>query len=755
MFALTSSRVFKKKLLACALQAALPVLAGSALLAPGAAFAQTVDPTKTTELAEIVVTSSADASAEGLSKPYAGGQVARGGRAGILGTQDNMDTPFSITSYTSEFIQNQQARSVADVLQNDPTVRIARGFGNFQESFFIRGFIVGSDDIAYNGLYGLLPRQYTSAELFERVEVLRGASAFLNGASPTGGIGGSINLLPKRAGNEPLSQLSFGTASGSQFYTATDLSRRFGPDKSTGIRINAAHREGGSGISNDDVKLDLLTIGLDWRSRNMRLSGDFGYQSHKLSNARPNVSFTDATGTPFISTIPTAPDSKTNYAPGWSHSNERDLFGSARGEYDINSNLTVWAAAGARRSKEDNLLGGPTVTNERTGDATMTRFDNQREDSVRTAELGIRAKFNTGNIKHSLVTALSHLESKENNAYYIGTITSPTNIYSPRPLALPALDPASSFIGSNLANPDLVREKKLTSLAIGDTLSFADDKVLLTLGLRHQRIEFTQYPFNQFFFGAASPASAINYNKSKTSPVAGLVFKLRNDLSIYGNYIEGLSQGESVTDTTRANFGSSLPPYVSKQKEVGLKYDGGRIGSSLAFFSTSKPGMVVQNNFVTDNGKDEHQGIEFSAFGEAMRGLKILGGVTIIDAKQKRTGNAATEGKDVIGVPKRQANIGVEWSVPGLQGLSADARIVSTGASYADAANTLRVPGWTRLDLGARYLTEVNGRLVTIRARVDNVADRNYWSSVGGYPGSGYLVLGNPRTFSLTASIDF
>ncbi|PHV09913.1 Plug domain-containing protein [Chitinimonas sp. BJB300] len=36
----------------------------------------------------------------------------------------------------------------------------------------------------YNGLHGLLPRQYLAAELIERVEVLRGANDFLNGAPP-------------------------------------------------------------------------------------------------------------------------------------------------------------------------------------------------------------------------------------------------------------------------------------------------------------------------------------------------------------------------------------------------------------------------------------------------------------------------------------------------------------------------------------------------------------------------------------------
>src|SRR3954468_21257535 len=67
-------------------------------------------------LTTVNVEASADASAEGLTKPFAGGQVARGGRVGILGNQDMMSTPFSSTNYTNELIQDQQAKSVADVL---------------------------------------------------------------------------------------------------------------------------------------------------------------------------------------------------------------------------------------------------------------------------------------------------------------------------------------------------------------------------------------------------------------------------------------------------------------------------------------------------------------------------------------------------------------------------------------------------------------------------------------------------------------
>ena len=116
----------KIRTLAC-MAAAPPCLAHAQSLSPSATPsampAQATAPTVSMDA--IKVEASADASASGLAEPYAGGQVARGGRVGLLGTRDLMDTPFSITSYTNELIQDRQARSVGDVLQNDAGVRAA------------------------------------------------------------------------------------------------------------------------------------------------------------------------------------------------------------------------------------------------------------------------------------------------------------------------------------------------------------------------------------------------------------------------------------------------------------------------------------------------------------------------------------------------------------------------------------------------------------------------------------------------------
>ena len=250
----------------------------------GTAFAQN---SSVQALTPIVVEASADASSEGLSPAFAGGQVATGTRLGILGTVDIMDMPFNSIEYTNQFIRDQQAQSVADILQSDPTVRIARGFGNYQQLYMIRGFPLYSDDVTYNGLYGLLPRQYLASEFIERLDVFRGANAFLNGAAPgNSGVGGSINVVPKRAPNQPLMRGSAGWESGNQGYVAVDMARRFGPQNRTGIRVNAVTRSGGSAVDDEHRRLGAVGLGIDWQGERTRLSADIGWQDHRLKRSQ-------------------------------------------------------------------------------------------------------------------------------------------------------------------------------------------------------------------------------------------------------------------------------------------------------------------------------------------------------------------------------------------------------------------------------------------------------------------------------------
>lgn len=715
----------------------LTTVASSILLAMNTAYAEeNVEQLDTIEV-------SADASQTGLSKEFAGGQVASGSRIGILGNKSNLESSFATTSYTNKFIQDKQARSVADVLKNDPNVRVARGFGNFQESYFMRGFITNSDDILYNGLYGLLPRQYIASEMFERVEVQRGSSAFLNGMAPGGGsIGGTIALMPKRAQAEDLNRLNLGYSSNERANFSTDISRRLGENREFGVRLNAAHTEGESAIDNDNARNTVFHLGLDWEVKKVRLSADLGYQKNYLGSPRPSVTLSGVT------IVPSAPNPRSNWGQGWTYSEERDIFGTFRAEYDLHPNLTAYAAYGYRYGKEANVLANLRVNNIN-GNGTEYRFDNTRRNIIHTSEIGLKGHFTTNEVEHDVVLSANRYQEKRKNAYVMDWKNKfATNLYHPTFISSIAYS-ANALKGNDLSSPALQHRATLNSVAIGDTLSVLDKKLQVTLGARWQQIVSRDFAYNTGVEGGY-------YNDSQISPSVGVVYRIQPELSIYGNYIESLAQGDTAPSTA-VNQGETQKPYISKQKEIGIKYESqSGFGTSIALFSTEKPrGYLDSNNYYTTKGKDRHNGAEINVYGQITSNIRLLGGVTFLQAKQRKTGSNTTEGKYTIGVPKFQGNLGLEYDVRALEGLTLESRITYTGSSYADSQNTLKVKGWTKVDVGARYIAMIGNTPITLRARIDNLTNKKYWESVGGYPNYGYLVSGTPRTFSLNASIDF
>lgn len=705
-----------------------------------AATAQEVIKEPARTLDTVVVRASADASAQGLSPEQAGGQVAKGARAGILGTQDAMSTPFSTTSYTQQYIQDQQARSVSDVLQADPSVRMAHGYGNFQELYMVRGFALYSDDVSYNGLYGLLPRQFVAAELFERVEVFRGANAFINGATPGGsGAGGAINLLPKRAPNEPLNRVTTGFDSGGQAILSADVARRFGTDQSQGLRLNVVRRQGSTGIDNSDRDLSMASVGWDLRQERLRLSADFGFQDHRLKGSRPNVTLASGVD------VPGAPDSSDNYAQKWTYSNESTNFGTLRGEYDLGDKTTAWLALGARHSTEDATLANPTVIDNQ-GTTSAYRYDYAREDSVSTGEVGVRTQVSTGPVEHRINAAATRYQLESRNAYAFSNFSGFSgSLYASTDTVMPD---ATYYQGGDLGNPHVTEKVSTSSLAVSDTLVFGAERTLLTLGLRRQHIADYGYSYTTGDLTSA-------YSRSRTTPVGAVVFKIDPRFSLYANYIEALAKGAVASGSGITNAGEVFDPYVSRQKEIGLKYDGGSLGATLSAFTTSQPSGYVDGTVYTVSGKQRNRGVELNTFGQVNDRLRLLGGITLMEGKQIETSGGATDGKNAIGVPHVTSNMGADWDVPWVSRLSVSGRVVYTGAQYVDAANTQRLQAWTRYDAGLRYLSDIGNTLVTWRANIENLTNRNYWASAGGYPGQGYLVQGAPRTLTVSATMDF
>src|SRR5690606_29578975 len=106
------------------------------------------------------------------------------------------------------------------------------------------------------------------------------------------------------------------------------------------------------------------------------------------------------------------------------------------------------------------------------------------------------------------------------------------------------------FSGGQLDSPNVIGKTDLTSFAVADTLSFVDERVLLTLGARHQEIQSRGYSYN-------TGAEESNYKKSKVTPLAGLVFKASKEVSLYANYSEGMQKGDTAPLTV--GFPVSVP----------------------------------------------------------------------------------------------------------------------------------------------------------------------------------------------------
>jgi iron complex outermembrane receptor protein len=660
-------------------------------------------------------------------------QVTQGGQVGILGDKDGLDVPFNIRSYSAALIQNQQSETLGQVLENDPSVRTTLGFGNSAEQFVIRGFPLYGDDVSIDGLYGVTPRQLVSPELYDSVQILNGASAFLNGAAPGGsGIGGGVNLVFKRAGDTPLTRLTVGFQEGSIFEGSADVGRRFGDNGEFGVRLNAMEREGDSNVDGEHHQTTLVGGSFDWRGDRARASLDVGYQRDIIDRMRPTVT---VSGT----SIPAAPSPTTNYGQDYTFTELRDVFGVASLEYDITDHIVAYAKAGARDGSERGNYSSVSLTNAVTGDGTGYGFYVPRTDDNESIEGGVRGDVTTGPIEHEFNVGGTSIWEINRNAYAFSSPSYATNIYHPPQVALPI----NIYTGGDLADVYPISRTSMQSVYFSDTLSAFDGRVQLIAGGREQYITVVGYSY----FGGLEDS---RYDKSALTPVVGLVFKPTAETSVYFNRIEGLAEGPTAPSTV-LNPNQIFSPYTSVQYETGAKYEAGSFSATLALYQIEQPSAYTNaaNYFVVD-GNQRNRGIEFNVSGEPLPGLRVIGGGAYIDTTQQGTAGGTLDGKQAVGVPNYTINANVEYDLPMLEGTTVTGRVTHTGEQYVDAANTLKLPDWTTLDLGARYVLLADRNPVTLRFGVDNVTDNAYWASAFG----GYLLQGGPRTFKFSASVD-
>jgi len=671
-----------------------------------------------------------------LPPPYAGGQVATGGQLGLLGNRPVMDTPFNQTNYTAKKAQDQQAKTVRDVLIDDSSVRssISDTTGG-ADSVRIRGFVVIPHNNSYGGLYGMLPNGSIMAELAERVEILKGPSAMLNGMAPFGAIGGTINVVPKRAPDHDLTQATANYVSAGQVGGHVDFARRFGEDKQFGVRFNGVFRSGNTTVNNNTDQRGLGILGLDFRGEHVRLSADIGYQLRNQGGVNAYLGLSPGVA------LPWAPDARMNQGQPWGFLQYKDFLAVVRAEVDMTESITAFAAVGAHDSRTVGFYPPSTLLTNTNGAATgAAPLYTSGYSSYLTATAGVRGLFDTGPIGHEFAVIAQTYENTEGGGFVQGT-TFATNIYNPAVIAQP-----------NFATPAANKQSywSQSSLGIADTLTAADKRIQLTAGLRIQNVTAQNY-------NTTTGQPTTGYDQSAISPAVALVFKPWDNVTIYGNWIQALQQG-SIVGPQFANFGQVFPPFVSTQYEAGLKVDWGKFTTTAALFQITQPFTLtnVATNTLFLGGQQVNQGLELNVFGEPLPGVRLLGGATFMNPVLAQTQNGTTNGWIAPFTPQFTLNLSGEWDLPFARGLTVNGRVIYTASQYVDATFPRRsLPEWTRFDLGARYAFEnpgAKGKLLVARFDVENILDADYWQ--GGNTVT-TMFLGQARTFRVSLTADF
>lgn len=661
----------------------------------------------------------------------------------ILGEKDVLDTPFTIRNYSDQAIQDSHAHSMMDVLKIDPSIRTNTSSGHLNENFNIRGFAVGWEDYNLNGAYGVAPTGRITTDILGSVTVLKGPNALVAGMAPSGGVGGVIIANTKRADKE-ITRISANFEDEGFYKSGFDVARRFGENQEFGARVSAHYGQGEHVVDGLEDESTSAVLGLDWTTDKAKINIDAYTTKDKREGGSPAmVSFAS------LGKVIDAPDGRTNLFPNLFGHQSAQYVG-ASGEYKILDNLKVIAGAGtAKQNYQGHLFGTRVVLSNDQGDATSQYYHVLQEQQSTTANLGLEGAFDTGAVRHIVGLRADYLK-QDTDRQPTARTTIPeanytTNIYHP----------ANGGIMPPKPQLKAYAENEFVSYSLTDQMSLLDDKLQLILGLRYQDMDLVS------FTHSGANTAQTQYSEDKLSPSLGIVVKpFGEDLSFYASYVEGLSKGSTVNNPNDVNDGKTFAPFETKQYEIGAKYQQGSWLHTIAAYQIEKPSTITEalatptngyTQITTDGGETTSKGIEYGFSGNIIDDLIVWGNLAFIDAEYSNIAGS-TKGNTVQGQPELTAGLGIEYKIPAVQGFSVNARGSYVDSQYINSANTLEIPNYTLLDVGAKYMLNLGGVDTTLRANIDNLTNEKYWA---GNFGDGFATLGSGRTYKLGVTFDF
>lgn len=680
------------------------------------------------------------------NRPLPGDLLNENARVGILGDLSVMRTPYSLTSLTAKNLElfHNPALPLANVLQNNPSIRSSSSSPMYSD-FSMRGVNMNGNHMMLNGIPSLFS-QFTTppSHVIERIDIASGPNAAVNGVSMSNNgtdsgataAPGTINVVTKSAPNEDVNRITGTFSNRSSFGGYLDVARRFGEDRSWGLRVNAEYLDGGLSLPGAENNSKNVFFNLDHKSSSSTTNLFAGYFDLRINGGQRWFTFS-GTG----AELPKVPKADTNYDFPETTKLMHGYIVAFNHEQHIADEWSLFANFGAMEKEGYKYNSSSALRFNDAGNFVVANVANAQVESTenRYAQLGIGGVLSTGPLRHKVALAVDYSLAKywsDANNGATGQIRG--GLYT-------GVSFGSAFYPLPRRRDDVLQwTEKNIGVTLTDIVTFGKFDLLLAASLKDENF--------------LNELNGMRIKNDNILPTYGLTYRVMPDISLYVGHTESFSRGQMVSNDPRyVNRGEVLAPMRSRQNEVGVKVQKGGMLTTLALFDMDQQNLidvpVSTVAFRRDaDGKNRYRGVELASVGQLTRQLTVTAGGLFIDAEREKTNGGLADGKFVNGVAKWSGTVGFEFRPVEAVGLTG--RAIYNGEAFIDSGinGRTRIPSFTSFDVGANFRTTVGSYPIRLSTTIINATDKSYWMGRGGSTTFG---LSMPRTAQFAIQADF
>ena len=703
-------------------------------------------------LGEVRVTATADtlaATTEGT-----GSYVAQGPTGIATGLAMSLrDTPQSVSVITQQRMEDEHLTTITEVLARTPGISTSV-LGTERTNANARGYAITnyqldgvSTHTEFLGLDALPTQSIADMALYDRIEVLRGASGLTTGAGDPSGI---INMVRKKPTQQFQASAELSAGSWNHGRGVLDISSPLNAAGNVRGRLVAVHDESDSFIDYYSKKKDVLygVIEADLTS-SLKLTAGLDHQHNRSKGAQSYLGFPLFNSLGGQNSFPVSFNSASRY----NRFNTNSTSAFATLEQSLANDWKVKLSANYLHStqREDvvYLAVNAAPFDPVTGDGL--KLNAERRDyrlNNKSIDLQVRGPFSLAGREHELVLGMDYtnFQSYTDSSLDISGLRSkPVNIYQWDNSGQPVY-----------ADPSVVYDSRRSQASLygAGRFSLSDDlKLILGGKLMNYRSNYLTTSTSGWYSNPASKENRI------FTPYAGLVYTLNPQHTLYASYATIYNP-----QTARDRNGAYLDPQEGNTYEAGIKSDwlGARLSTSAAVYQIRQDNLAADDpgHFIpgsTDTASRAIKGAKTEGIDLELNGA-ITSNWSVMASYNFSSSKDASGQRINTTFPRQMARLWTTYRLPGdLRRLTVGGGVNwNSGIFYSSEIwqigkeATARQQAYALVGLMARY--EVNDKL-TLSMNINNLFDRKYIAAMSGWWYSG--MYGAPRNVQVSARYKF